>query len=63
VKVALVYKYPVLYAGVSSLVSKIHEQVLLRADYNKGQYEFYGKKLQIMKTMLPISKRFNEKWE
>ncbi len=57
-KVALVYKYPVLYGGVSSLVNKIHEQVLLRADYNRGQYEFYGKKSQIMKTMLPISKRF-----
>ncbi len=59
----LVYKYPVLYAGLSSLVNKIHEQVLLRAEYNRGGYEFYAKKSQIMNTMLPISKKFHAKFD
>ena len=44
-------------------MNKIHEQVLLKADYNKGQYEFYSKKSQIMNTLVPISKKFYLKFD
>ncbi len=34
-RVPLIYKYPVLYNGLSVLVNKMHEEVLLNASYNK----------------------------
>lgn len=37
--------------------------MLLKAEYNKAQYEFSVKKQQVMGTLLPISRRFYAKFE
>jgi hypothetical protein len=37
-KIPLWYKYPMLYNGLSILVNKMHEQVLLHSKYNSVKY-------------------------